>query len=494
MAGRLFWQRPESANGPKGDRQRPRASPGAGTGLPAKGRGNAASESESAPPAEDLSGGLCPAFGPIHVSIGRAALGTAIGGSAVGSQSALRRTGGALEPAGGEAAPGPVRQDGGRLIQADLVRALAAALVVVIHCAPWPSHATTGAASVYGALSLASRVSVPLFVVLSGMMLAYTRRLGTGRSGFWTRRLRRSLLPWVPWALIYFALTVAFQGMSPAPSQSWGWWTGGAGHLYFLILIPQFYLLFLVWPRGTRGCLAAAAVAVIVQVSLQLLRVVLPIHGGVGQVVLLDYGFEEAPFWVGYFAIGVIFGLHPEWLGRGGRWRWAILPAGAGAVALLFAGLPSRIAQNWGPWVRGTGGFLRPSLLLLTVLVLYGTWTVAPILVGPVAGVRSRLTRTLSSNSLGIYIIHPAFLLGAGPLLEVTPWPMSLQERLPWSLLPFAALVLGAIAFGWGMTRILSSFRATAWAVGTSGSKLGGDPKPGTIADSAPGPVLGGQR
>jgi peptidoglycan/LPS O-acetylase OafA/YrhL len=350
------------------------------------------------------------------------------------------------------------------LRQADLVRALAAVLVVVIHCAPWPSHATGAAASGYGALSLASRVSVPLFVVLSGMMLAYTRAPAATGSGFWAKRLRRTLLPWVPWALIYFALTVIF----PDPAQSWGWWTGGAGHLYFLILIPQLYLLFLVWPRGTRGCLVAAAVAVTVQVAVQLLRVALPIHGGLGQVVLLDYGFEEAPFWVGYFAIGVVFGLHPDWLGRGGRWRWLLLPGVALAVALLFAGLPSRIAVNWGPWVHGTGGFLRPSLLLLTVLVFLGAWNVSGALMGSVRGGRNRLTRTLSDHSLGIYIIHPAFLLFAGPLLELTPWPLSLQEGLPWSLLPFAVLVAGATAFGWGLTRILSSFRATAWAVGES--------------------------
>lgn len=373
------------------------------------------------------------------------------------------------------------------LRQADLVRALAAVLVVVIHCAPWPSHATGPASSTYGDLSLASRVSVPLFVVLSGMMLAYTRPPVAAGSGFWVRRLRRTLLPWVPWALIYFALTVLFQGMSPAPAQSWGWWAGGAGHLYFLILIPQLYLLFLLWPRGTRGCLLAAAVAVAVQVAVQLLRVVLPIHGGAGQVVLLDYGFEEAPFWIGYFAIGVVFGLHPDWLGRGGRWRWLLLPGTALAVALLFAGLPGRIAVNWGPWVHGTGSFLRPSLLLLTVLVFAGAWGISGALLGPVGGMRDRVTRSLSNHSLGVYIIHPAFLLFAGPLLEVTPWPVSLQEGLPSSLLPFAVLVVGATAFGWGVTRVLSSFRVTAWAVGESPSRHSGDPgspRGGSTADA----------
>ncbi|MHB1500848.1 MAG: acyltransferase [Candidatus Dormibacteria bacterium] len=352
------------------------------------------------------------------------------------------------------------------LRQADLVRVIAAVLVVIIHCAPWPSHATGGAASVYGALSLASRVSLPLFVILSGMFLAYTHAPGSPSSAFWARRLSRSLLPWVPWAVVYFALTVIFQGMSPVPAQSWGWWAGGAGHLFFLILIPQLYLLFVIWPKGPRGAMIAAAAAVLIQVGLQLLRVVLPIHGGAGQVLLLDYGFEEAPFWVGYFAIGILFGLHPEWLQRGGAWRWLTLPAAAGAFVLLSAGLPGRIAVNWGPWVHGTGSFLRPSLLLVTVLVFCGVWTIASALADQLRGWTRRFLASLSRHSLGIYIIHPIFLLGAGPLLEVTPRPFSLQEGLPWSLLPFGILVVGATAFGWLGTRLLASRRLTAWSVG----------------------------
>lgn len=353
-----------------------------------------------------------------------------------------------------------------RLGQADVIRAAATVLVVVIHCAPWPSHATGVATAVYGALSLASRVSVPLFVVLSGMLLAYTHRQVGPRQGFWGRRLSRTLVPWLPWAAIYFALTVLFSGMSASPSQDWGWWTGGAGHLYFLVLIPQLYLLYMIWPKTTRGAGIAAGLAVAVQVGVQILRVALPIHGGAGQIFLLDYGFEEAPFWVGYFAIGILFGLHPGWLVRGGRWRLMALPLTGAALELVFLGLPSRIAAHWGPWVHGTGGFLRPSLLLLTALVFYDFWLLGSL---KLLSRPSRLHHTvagLSRHSLGIYIVHPSFLLAAGPLLEIAPWPISLQEPLPWSLIPFALLVVGALVFGWAATALLASRRTTAWAVG----------------------------
>lgn len=374
-----------------------------------------------------------------------------------------------------------------RLGQADLVRAVATILVIVIHCAPWPSQASSSAASLYSGLSLISRVSVPLFVVLSGLLLAYGHRQEAAKGEFWRRRLRRTLLPWLFWAGVYFALTVQFQGMSPAPSASWGWWTGGAGHLFFLILVPQLYVLYMIWPKGRRSSVVALGVAVVVQVGLQLARVVLPIHGGLGQILFLDYGFEEAPFWVAYFGLGVVLGLHPGWLDLGGRLRWLAIPASIGAVILLFAGLPGRIATNWGPWVQGTGGFLRPSLLAVAGLVLFDLWAVAPLLMERGSAPVRRVVVGLSRQSLGIYIIHPMFPLGAGPLLEIAPRPLSLQEPLPCSLLPFSILVVGSAAFGWGLTRLLTRSKVTAWTVGESAQGRPGAQPPRVLSQGALG-------
>ncbi len=360
-----------------------------------------------------------------------------------------------------------------RFPQADLVRATAVLLVIVIHASPWPSHATAAADALYSDLSLAARVSVPLFVVLSGLLLAHGHPRTSGAGRFWTHRLRRTLLPWLPWALIYFALTVGFQGMSPAPSQSWGWWAGGAGHLFFLLLIPQLYLLYRLWPKGPRSSLVALIVAILVQVAFQLGRVLLPIRGGLGQTILLDYGFEESPFWVGYFGLGIWLGLHPGWMTLGGRWLLLALPASLGALLLLFAGLPGRIATNWGPWVHGTGAFLRPSLLLLTGLVFLDLWLAAPRIMAW-GGLRfGRMAQSLSRHSLGIYITHPIFLLGAGPLLEIAPGPLSLQQPLPGSLLPLSILVVGSAAFGWGCTKAVVTSRRTAWTVGEGAADLG---------------------
>ena len=362
--------------------------------------------------------------------------------------------------------PGPTRA--AHLPEADLVRAAAAVLVVVIHCLPWPAQSQGLAHTVYPEAGLLARVSVPLFVVLSGLLLAHSERYRAPISAheFWGRRLRRTLLPWIPWAAIYFVLTVRFQGMSPLPAQSWGWWTGGAGHLYFLLLIPQLYLLYRFWPRSARGATVAMGMALVVQLAAQLARVLLPFHGGWGQVLMLDYGFEEAPFWVGYFGVGIVLGMRPEWLRSFARRWWVAAALTIPAAMLLLAGLPGRVAAHWGAWVGGTGAFLRPSLALLTVVVFADLWALAPHLrrwAGPAA---DRCVRSLSRNSLGVYIIHPAFLLASGPLLEMAPRPLSLQEPFPASLLPLALLVTSSTGLGWAASALLARWRLTGWTVG----------------------------
>ena len=362
--------------------------------------------------------------------------------------------------------PRPRVATAAHLPEADLVRAAAAVLVVLIHCLPWPAQNQGLAHSVYPQAGLLARVSVPLFVILSGLLLAHSSSASASARQFWGRRLRRTLLPWLPWAGIYFVLTVRFQGMSPLPSQSWGWWTGGAGHLYFLLLIPQLYLLYWVWPKSARGATLAMVVAIGVQLGAQLARVLLPLHGGWGQILMLDYGFEEAPFWVGYFAIGVVLGLRPEWLRSFARRGWVAAALTIPAAILLLAGLPGRVAAHWGPWVGGTGAFLRPSLLLLTVVVLADLWALGSYLRKWAGLAVERSVRSLSRNSLGVYIIHPAFLLASGPLLEVAPRPLSLQEPFPESLLPLALLVTSSTVLGWASSALLARWRLTGWAVG----------------------------
>lgn len=338
----------------------------------------------------------------------------------------------------------------------DLVRFIGLLMVVVIHCAPWPQTA-----GLYATLGLLSRPSVPLFVILSGLLLAPGLPERARTRPFWYRRLSRTLAPWLLWALVYFGLDVAFEAMPPGWSQSWGWWAGGAGHLYFLLLIPQLYLLLLVWPRTRRAQLMLTLAALALQTTLQLMRTLLPIHGGLWHLVVLDFGFEEAPFWVGYFALGLLLGCALPRLLRARGPLVAYAAALVGAAALLLADPLNAAAVHGGPWLQGTGAFLRPTLPLLTVAVFLASFRVAAWLL-PLR----RVVESVSRHALGIYIIHPAILMATGPLLQVAPGPLSLEQRLPGSLLPFGVLLLACLGGGWAATRLIATWRPASWAVG----------------------------
>ncbi len=360
-----------------------------------------------------------------------------------------------------------------RRFEPDLVRVVALLLVVVIHATPWPQRA--GAAGpFYSGLALWSRSSVPLFVVLSGVLLAPSSERRVNGAAFWGRRLSRTLLPWIPWAVLYFAVEVVFRGLSPSPQGNWDWWAGGAGHLYFLLLIPQLYCLLLIWPRSERGRTVALAIAIAVQLALQLVRVLIRLPPP-GNDLTLNFGFELAPFWVGYFALGIWAGPRLRRL-SGGLSAWTVcLGAMVAASALLFWAPLGPVARDWGPWVRGTGAFLRPALLPLTASLTALLWLGGRRLADSAVWLRTAVA-SAGRHALGIYIVHPLALLALGTVLQRLGGPLALEQGLPGSLLPFALLVAFALAVGWAATHFLASFRYSAWTVGEAAEHRPGAP------------------
>lgn len=155
-----------------------------------------------------------------------------------------------------------------RLREFDFIRATAALSVIAIH--------TTG---IYVYTSRAGylwnqgmRYAVPLFMILSGLLLFYSDQAKstakTGYLDFVKRRLQKIVIPYVLWTLIYVAFNnrhgfasiaadVPAFLLKLAKDLLWG---SGALHLYFVILIIQMYLLYPVlkhlvrrWPGLTLG-------------------------------------------------------------------------------------------------------------------------------------------------------------------------------------------------------------------------------------------------
>jgi surface polysaccharide O-acyltransferase-like enzyme len=207
------------------------------------------------------------------------------------------------------------------LPEIDLLRAIALVAVAFIHTSAWIDGADAPATS--GALPAATafaRFSVPAFIFCSGLVLyrAYGRPDEPGR--FLRRRWLRTLLPWVAWIPVVAITDIANGKVQTNGPDLRVWLAYGPGHLYFLFLVAQLYLLLLVMPRSRRGLVVFTAIALVVQLALDVLHTYGPPAPGVWAWPLTYLPQMEAPFWAGYFCLGCLVGAE---YGRrsGSRWR-----------------------------------------------------------------------------------------------------------------------------------------------------------------------------
>ena len=160
------------------------------------------------------------------------------------------------------------------------MRPVASLLVILTHA--MQMFAPAGSVF-YGAILLESQASRHIFFFVSALVLMYQAR-GRGRGRvwpFWGRRFTTVVVPFILWTVVYALL--AFTGLrgDTIPSM-----TGpplhmlqtvgiqlitGTGHLYFVIVLVQFYLLFplLAWvlDRAARWHLAIVGVGLAAQLA-----------------------------------------------------------------------------------------------------------------------------------------------------------------------------------------------------------------------------------
>ncbi|MFN2450994.1 MAG: acyltransferase [Candidatus Dormibacteria bacterium] len=341
------------------------------------------------------------------------------------------------------AAPSP------RLVGADLLRAVATIGVIAIHASHWPFADSGLAKAVWTHVDELNRFAVPAFLMLTGVVLTYAAGDARPGPGWLRRRLGRSLGPWVAWMPVY-AVTGWFFTNDITHTPGWlaNWVVGGGGHLYYLIIVPQFYLLWLVWPRARRWAWPVAGGLLALQLVLDCYRLFEPFPGGPVEHFLLWSGYLTFPFWLGYFALGVGLGHvlreHGEDHPRVGL---AALIAVPGTAWLLILG--ERLSTPHADFATGSGAFLLPLLPPLVLsLVLACLFGGARLLRGrPWLGTP---VRVIGTYSLGIYILHPLLLYIPGRLLF-----SRLEQPLPDAIGPYLLLVAATLLLALGAVRLL---------------------------------------
>nr|WP_245247260.1 MULTISPECIES: acyltransferase [unclassified Paenibacillus] len=298
------------------------------------------------------------------------------------------------------------------MLELDVVRAVAILAVLIIHST---SDATvelpigSGSQAMYLALNKLSNFAVPVFIIMSGIVLFYKYQ-GGGFGGsqvvqFYVKRVKHVLFPYVLWSLFYYLYNQwifdranlhmdwsSFAGLLP--------WAEASYHLYFMVIIVQFYLLFplMMWLcRFTWFRRSLIWIGLVIQGAF---------YSYNHWVEPISHMPSLCVNYFSMFTLGGWFGLHYEtfaaWLKKHFVW---VLPATI-LIGCSFLGLfllESRMSIFLdGAWYHVLffvyAAFAGMSLIRLGQLLLHFAMPAA------------RALMALGAASFGIYLIHPAVL------------------------------------------------------------------------------------
>ncbi|WP_059041781.1 acyltransferase [Paenibacillus rubinfantis] len=279
------------------------------------------------------------------------------------------------------------------------------------------------------------RFAVPLFVFITGVVLFYNYDQSFQYGRFLKRRGQQVVLPYLFWTLFYYVWVSMLSG--GAVFHHWGEFlhvvelafTGKASyHLWFMVMIIPFYLLFPVFRLILSGKRPASAnlavVLVFLAANLVLVEVLSKGYFQSNQPILqtlytyLDRNFL---FWTFYFVLGGLAGLYYE------RWKKAMQSLWGVSLAitilfLIYIGVKIwgiNEGQSAGNYLTSSyvTGPLRPLMMLAVLAMLPALYYAAQRL----TATPTKLGRALSligRYSFGAYLVH-AFILRFTNLLAL---------------------------------------------------------------------------
>lgn len=138
-----------------------------------------------------------------------------------------------------------------RLYEVDILRGMTFLAIVVQHVLAvflYSPRLTTADALVSAIVLVFIRYAVPMFILITGLVLFYNHGEGDFHYGtFLRKRFTQIFIPYAIWTLIYYLWSGIFPGSASGLLADWGRLilSGEACyHLWFMVAIMQFYLLF----------------------------------------------------------------------------------------------------------------------------------------------------------------------------------------------------------------------------------------------------------
>lgn len=349
-----------------------------------------------------------------------------------------------------------------------------------------------------------TRFGTPTYVFLSAALLFYNfKSRPAAEDARWLgKRFGDVYVPFMIWTAIYW---IVARSWSETPLTAPGWWQSllremvipvSGYHLWFVVMIFQFYILFPLWGRAWNrikpfflkedGTGNAARTGIMLGVA------------GAAYALLMHWSYYDMSGWQSglprplqfllehrtyifvmyffYFVLGAVCaGMIRSWR----EFARQALPWNAVVFLLLFTMMGYTLLQQSGDTINlNLSTYLKPSTFLLIIsqmLLLYG------LLLRPhpaaAAGRFRRMLAWMGKYSFGAYLCHALLLYGVAYFTRDFP----LQNlHLAAAGVSFVIVACAALA----LSRLLSLLPGGHWIVGASGRRRrkdassGGKPQP----------------
>ena len=286
-----------------------------------------------------------------------------------------------------------------KLAEIDFVRAISVFSVIMIHVS----------ANYVELLGLGflmnqwSRFAVPLFLLLSGLVLHLPRAQRPSATIFYRQRFGKILIPYLLWSIFYVLFTaftnrlpIAWSNLPSALIYGTGYY-----HLYFVIILLQLYLLYPLlskWLRRTPLlCLSLSfALTFCCEIILYLAmfsKIILP-HAS-SPIYLVAF-----PSWLFFFILGMYLSIsYTSLKSKLLHYNWQILVLWLLCFALFY--------------LEGKAfGSYRSSIRLMTIpyACSSGLALLTLPLIFPFPQLLQRICSWLARQGFLIYLLHPTIL------------------------------------------------------------------------------------
>ena len=349
------------------------------------------------------------------------------------------------------------------LEELDICRSIAALSVLLIHITAVPVEVMDKSSTLFRlffAVNRGLQYSVPLFLMMSAFLEAYAlkaREVFDVKS-FFRKKAKRVLLPYVAWSFLYMGFNLLltrfdyFQAMNtPDKLMDILLWGKAYYHLYFLVILIQFYLFLPLFFYGQKSGRLRLVPGLILSYLIQI-----AFYYGVGKWIYPYFPNVIMTFPWYFFLLngGFLLGLFYR-----EKEKWRRYVPGVCLITLLSLSyylwkcfrleyVPQEpIAFYMPAWYLYTFGI---SCCLLGISVLLARYSRAWI----------RALKVVGKYSYGIYLIHPLVLTLHLKVLNRLPVPASLLYALL-----MLGLTLSVLLISLGLAKLLSN-KYTGWLFG----------------------------